>query len=166
MLQGNTKDEAHGAGKWASVESELLFYAKDSMEWMPIHTHPLTRSVELMPTLHSSASSLTDLNVAQEEDVMKSKIWQHVINYATQAAEIQWWNPDDDHDSSLLDENLPEELRKRIGTACGLLEHLGRLLRLRALLSSATFGEPWDSMEFTHWFVKTFYVPMSNSGWL
>ena len=148
------------------MELELLFYAEDSIEWMPIHTNPLTRSVELIPPLYSSQRIFTDMNVSQDEDEIKQKIWQNVINYATQAAEIDWWNEDDEKYSSLLDENLPEELRERIRTVCGLLEHLGRLLRLRALLSLNTFGEPWDSMEFAHWFVETFYVPLSNSGWL
>ena len=42
------------------------------------------------------------------------------------------------------------------------LDTLARIVRLRALISRAEFGNPWNFAAFAHWFLDAFYLPIAK----
>ena len=117
-----------------------------------------------------------DMNAAQEEDAYRRAAWQQILEYATQAAQLDWWDKNPLYGSmetdppiirhrnydTLLDPDFPPELREKIYQAVELLDNLARVVRLRAILARTNFGEAWNFVDFAHWFTEVFFTPISK----
>lgn len=177
----------------STVEEDLYEYAQASVHWRPKFDVSLTaeEAKEQLETEHTEGvendeahsrlyeadeAEHIDMNAAQEEDAYRRAAWQQILEYATQAAQLDWWDKNPLYGSmetdppiirhrnydTLLDPDFPPELREKIYQAVELLDNLARVVRLRAILARTNFGEAWNFVDFAHWFTEVFFTPISK----
>ena len=161
----------------STVLEDLYHYAEDSLTWQPKFDTTLTaEEQQTMGEGSPGEDNFVDTNAAMETDAAHRAAWYQLLEYTTQAAQLDWWDKNPLNGTletnpplirhrnydALLDPDFPPELRENVYRAVELLDNLARVVRFRALLARTNFGEAWNFVDFAHWFVEVFYTPISK----